>query len=402
MPADPDFVQPTSGHIRHAIKAQLPSRKKRRIVTPGSIESTEFDEPVSSSYDCPSDSSDFDDKRLSKRPKRSNQARASRSAIITQQAQVVLMSEDSKRLSATVPATSKTPQKSKYDYSSNALSPFPNWPAPTPEMVEMVFRLLEDKHGKIEISQSKPSLGLRIEGCNQDEPALIDAVIRARLSAGTNDMNASRAFMSILTTFGRLKPGTGPGIVDWEAVRLAPLEKLYEAIKTGGMGNVKSRSCKAILDMVYEENVIRRQRGEVPTNSRGIDLLSLEHMRSLSKDEAFDKFITFPGVGPKTAACIISICMQHNAFAVDTHVYRICTWLGWVPPGTSRDGMFAHLETKIPDHLKFDLHYLMIRHGRFCGRCQANTSSTGKKWKEIDCPLEGLVKRTGGRREKQK
>lgn len=210
------------------------------------------------------------------------------------------------------------------------------------------------------MSRSKPSLGLRIEGCNEEEPALSDAIIRARLSTGTNDMNASRAFMGILAGFGRRKPGTGIGIVDWEAIRVAPVETLYEAIKTGGMGNVKSRSCKAILDMVYQDNVVRRERGQIAAQSKGIDLLSLEQMRTLSKDGTFEQFTAFPGVGPKTVACIMSICMQHSSFAVDTHVYRICTWLGWVPPGTDRDGMFAHLETKIHNPLKIDLHYLII------------------------------------------
>lgn len=90
--------------------------------------------------------------------------------------------------------------------------------------------------------------------------------------------------------------------------------------------------------MVHEENVVRQKKGEIPSDAEGIDLLSLEYMRTFSKDEAFEKFVTFPGIGPKTAACVISICMQHNGFAVDTHVYRICTWLGWVPPGTDRDG----------------------------------------------------------------
>ncbi|KAL3428262.1 HhH-GPD family base excision DNA repair protein [Phlyctema vagabunda] len=281
----------------------------------------------------------------------------------------------------------------KYDYSTTASSPYPDWAHPSPSEVEVVFNLLEKKHGKIEISRTKPSLMLEIEGCNDEEPALIDTMVRARLSAGTNDMNASRAFMGILSKFGRRKPGNGLGIVDWNAVRLAPLEDLYEAIKTGGMGNVKSRSIKAILDMVYEENIDRQKRGIIAKDVTGIDLLSIEHTRVLSKDEVFENFLKFPGIGPKTAACIISICMQHNSFAVDTHVYRICTWLGWVPPKTDRDGMFAHLETKIPDHLKFDLHYLMIRHGRSCQRCRGNANAAGEGWQEADCPLEQLVRR---------
>lgn len=376
-------------------KAQPVTREKRRAQIP---DGTGSETALLTLSERSSDSSDFEEKRPAKRAKRSKLGGALTLSQNTKKlAQEVTLSKASTKNSVP-PSTS--PKKAKYDYSANAISPFPDWPAPTLKEVQAVFQLLEDKHGRIEISQSKPSLMLEIEGCNEEEPALIDAIIRARLSAGTNDMNASRAFMGILKTFGRRKPGSGIGIVDWEAVRLAPVEDLYEAIKTGGMGNVKSRSLKAILDMVHDENLVRQGKGELPASAKGIDLLTLEHMRSLSKDEAFEKFVTFPGVGPKTTACVLSICMQHNSFAVDTHVYRICTWLGWVPPGAERDGVFAHLETKIPDNLKFDLHYLMIRHGRFCRRCKANTSSTGKGWEDADCPLEGLVKRKGGKKQK--
>lgn len=378
-----------------SLKKQAAKRAQRR----GEAANITNETPASSSSEQSSDSSDFEESRPKKRARKSTEGRVLKSSRNTKGDNLGVVSIKDSTISSVPSLARKSPKKAKYDFSTDAGSPFPNWPAPTVKEIQVVFKLLEDKHGKIEMSQARPSLGLLIEGCNDEEPALIDAIIRARLSAGTNDMNASRAFMGILNTFGRRNPGHGIGIVDWEAVRLAPVEDLYEAIKTGGMGNVKSRSLKAILDMVHDENVVRQGQGEISNTAEGIDLLSLEYMRSLSKDEAFAKFVSFPGVGPKTAACVISICMQHNSFAVDTHVYRICTWLGWVPSGTDRDGMFAHLETRIPSHLKFDLHYLMIRHGRACKRCQANTSPSSTGWEDANCPLEGLVNRNRGKRQ---
>ena len=218
-------------------------RKRRRVSIP---EETQTEIPISNSSGRQtfSDGSDFEGNR---RPKRARKPKRSRN--LENDPKTKLLAQDSKSptksTKRSVPSPSgKSPKMAKHDYSANAVSPFPNWKAPSQKAVETVFQLLEDKHCKIGISQSKPSLGLRIEGCNEEEPALIDAIIRACLSAGTNDMNASRAFMGILKRFGRRKPGSGIGIVDWEAVRLAPLEDLYEAIKTGVMGNVKSLSLK--------------------------------------------------------------------------------------------------------------------------------------------------------------
>ncbi|KAH6716240.1 hypothetical protein BKA61DRAFT_631668 [Leptodontidium sp. MPI-SDFR-AT-0119] len=283
-------------------KAQPVTRRRR----PGAVpDRAQGNTSLSNSSEPPSDSNDSEKIRPPKRVKRSKKRAALESYPKPPPKknkkkgpeQYAASPKDSTKGPSSLSA-SKSPKRAKYDFSANATSPFPTWLALSLIDVQTVFRLLEDKHGKIEMSQSKPSLGLQIEGCNEEEPALINAIIRARLSAGTNDMNASRAFIGILETFGRRKPGSTIGIVDWEAVRLAPVEDLYEAIKTGGMGNVKSRS-----------NVVRRKQGEIPVKADGTNLLTLEQMRSLSKDEAFEKFITFPGVGPKTAACIISICM---------------------------------------------------------------------------------------------
>ena len=235
----------------------------RAVNTDGTGSETPFS---ISSERLSSDGSDFEEKRPPKRAKRSGALESSQNA--KRPAQDITVPKGSAKISGQ-PSASRRTKTAKYDFSANAASLFPNWPAPTLKQVQKVFQLLEDKHGKIEISQAKPSLMLEIEGCNEEEPALIDAIVRARLSAGTNDMNASRAFMGILKTFGRRRPGSGIGIVDWEAVRLAPVEDLYEAIKTGGMGNVKSRSVKAILDMVHDENLVRQKWGNRLPKQRG-------------------------------------------------------------------------------------------------------------------------------------
>ncbi|KAH7369718.1 hypothetical protein BKA65DRAFT_470972 [Rhexocercosporidium sp. MPI-PUGE-AT-0058] len=111
---------------------------------------------------------DYEDNRPSKRAetRKSGQGKAldphSNSKVLRQAQDVAqqLPKSPSKMSIELPPSATSAPRKAKYDYSTNAASPFPSWPAPTRKEVEKVFQLLEEKHGKIEMEQSKPSLGL--------------------------------------------------------------------------------------------------------------------------------------------------------------------------------------------------------------------------------------------------
>ena len=218
--------------------------------------------------------------------------------------------------------------------------------------------------------------------------------------------------------------------MDWNAVRLATQEEVFEAIKHGGLGGVKSKTIKAILDMVYEENVQRRKAMDEPQmdDPAGADaaskdpaaekqlermrldqnVLSLDHYHSLSNTEAQEALTKFPGIGVKTSSCVMLFCMQRPSFAVDTHVFRLASWLGWIPDPAAprekgekkvdRDTAFSHLDVRIPDELKYGLHQLFIKHGKTCPRCRAITGEGSEGWEAANCPIEELVKRTGARK----
>ena len=102
-----------------------------------------------------------------------------------------------------------------------------------------------------------------------------------------------------------------------------------------------------------------------------------------------------PGVGVKTAACVVLFCLRKPSFAVDTHVLRMAGWLGWIPARTSLSDAFHHLDATVPDPLKYALHQLFIKHGQTCVRCSASTSEGGDGWAACVCPLEELLKRVG-------
>ncbi|KAF2027538.1 DNA glycosylase [Setomelanomma holmii] len=306
-------------------------------------------------------------------------------------------------------------------------TPYPDWPHPTAEECEEVTRLLSKVHGKVEAPKTIPTPSLEVSGCGE-VPSVLDALIRTRLSAATSGTNSSRAFAGLVAKFGILQSGVGKGSVDWNAVRLADTKDVFEAIKSGGLADVKSKDIKKILQIVWEENQERRKalqstKSEAAGSSNEPDsekkqevakaendVVSLDHLHLLSTDDAFAHLTKYPGIGPKTASCVLLFCLQRPSFAVDTHVFRLCKWLGWVPPpgdpagnakgtftGATRNSTYAHCEVRVPDHLKYPLHQLLIRHGKSCPRCRANTGEGSAGW-EKGCPIEHLVKRSGGRK----
>ncbi|KAL9085893.1 MAG: hypothetical protein Q9165_007376 [Trypethelium subeluteriae] len=299
-------------------------------------------------------------------------------------------------------------------------TPFPDWPHPTPEECQEVVRELSKIHGEVKAPKKIPVPSLNVAGCGE-VPSVLDALIRTRLSAATSNTNSSRAFQGLVQKFGIIEEGIGKGSVDWDEVRTAPTKDVFEAIKSGGLADVKSKDIKTILQLVYEENQARREslvKAESDENTKGPEgveneqanekkdeinraesnVLSLDHLHLLSNDEAFDHLIKYPGIGPKTASCVLLFCLQRPSFAVDTHVFRLCKWLRWVPPTkATRNTTYSHCEVRIPDDLKYPLHYLLIKHGKTCPRCRAITGEASADWGK-GCPIERLVKRTGSRK----
>ncbi|KAL8987730.1 MAG: hypothetical protein Q9169_008661, partial [Polycauliona sp. 2 TL-2023] len=137
------------------------------------------------------------------------------------------------------------------------MSPFPDWPHPTPEECQEVNDLLSSIHGTVKVPETIPEPSATVAGCGE-VPSVLDALIRTLLSAATSGTNSSRAFQGLIEEYGRKKTGIGKGSVDWDAVRLSDVSRVFKAIKSGGLADVKSKKIKLILDMVHEENQARR------------------------------------------------------------------------------------------------------------------------------------------------
>ena len=301
------------------------------------------------------------------------------------------------------------------------VTPYPDWPSPTHEQAYEVNRILSKAHGEVRAPKAIPLPSLTVAGCGE-VPNILEALMRTLLSAHTTNKNAGTAIQGMIKRYGTLKDGHAKGNVDWNAVRLSSREDVEEAIKHGGLAKSKSTQIWKTVEMVYNENEMMRKalakdeakdaekiKLDVDSNPEELKLksaalfladpkvLSLDYMHVMPAEEAFQKFITFPGIGVKTASCTLLFCMQRPSFAVDTHVYRLCQYLGWVPMTADRDTTFAHCDVRIPDELKYSLHQLLIAHGKTCGRCRAITGESSEGW-DKGCQLEHLVKRYGAKK----
>ncbi|KAL8679838.1 MAG: hypothetical protein Q9186_003904 [Xanthomendoza sp. 1 TL-2023] len=341
----------------------------------------------------------------------------------------------SKKVESTAPSDApeesltKRPRKKKANpYGlTPGVSPFPDWPHPTPEECQKVNDLLSNLHGTVQAPAKIPEPSATVAGCGE-VPSVLDALIRTLLSAATSGTNSSRAFQGLVEEYGTKQTGLGKGSVDWDAVRRSDVSRVFNAIKSGGLADVKSKKIKLILEMVYEENNQARRNAlveageendaanaaaiapkgaqheseeakavEIQVADEDEDVLSLDYLHSMPSQDAFNHMLRYPGIGVKTASCVTMFCLRRPSFAVDTHVFRLCQWLGWVPEKANRDTTFMHCEVMVPDGLKYGLHQLLIQHGKRCGRCRAITGESSEGWGE-GCVIDHLVQRTGLRK----
>ena len=154
------------------------------------------------------------------------------------------------------------------------------------------------------------------------------------LSQSTNDRNRDVAFLRLRERYD-----------SWEAVRDAPVGEIEEAIRPGGISKVKSARIKAMLEALGDD-------------------LDLGWMRDAPVERSREVLCALPGVGRKTAACVLLFAYGLRDIPVDTHVSRVGTRLGLLRPGAPFDELHDELLRLTPPGAELELHVNMLRHGR--------------------------------------
>jgi endonuclease-3 len=204
-----------------------------------------------------------------------------------------------------------------------------------PVAIQEVIELLEQEYGSREWQANGDPIGV---------------LIGTILSQNTSDANSGRAFASLKASFG-----------SWEVVASAPAEHIARVIQSGGLSRIKAARIKQVLEQIEKEQ----------------GRISLDSLKSLSMVEAEDYLMRLPGVGHKTANCVLLFSLGKPSLPVDTHVFRVARRLGLIDSGVSVERAHSLLQEQIPPSKVYQFHVHMIEHGRRicharqprCSRC---------------------------------
>lgn len=118
---------------------------------------------------------------------------------------------------------------------------------------------------------------------------------------------------------------------------------------------------------------------------------TLAHLEGLRDVPALAQLTAMPGVGEKTAKCVLMYSLGRSVFPVDIHVLRVVKRLGLVPEDATWNEADRQLEAEVPDELKFDLHVLLVIHGREV--CKSRNPDCERCSLQADCPVGLLAPR---------
>lgn len=153
-------------------------------------------------------------------------------------------------------------------------------------------------------------------------------------------------------------------------------DEIAEVIAHGGLSNQKSRTIKAVLARLISD----------------FGKPTLSPLRRMSDKECKQYLESLPGIGRKTAKCVMMYSLNRGVFPVDSNCWRICRRIGWVRPTrpnkscSPRD--MDRVEAGIPSNLRFSLHVNLVSHGRACclpsrpnceSCCIRHSCQTGKR-----------------------
>lgn len=135
--------------------------------------------------------------------------------------------------------------------------------------------------------------------CEQEDPfkTLISTILSQRTKEEQTELTSKRLFARFSTP---------------KALASGPVSEIEELIKGSGYFRQKAKRIRKVARIIVEE-----YEGRVP------------------EDEG--ELLKLPGVGPKTAGCVLLYGFGKMALPVDTHVHRISNRLGWVKTGVPEE-----------------------------------------------------------------
>jgi len=206
---------------------------------------------------------------------------------------------------------------------------------------------------------------------NEPDYDPLGGLIGTILSQHTSDINSERAYQQLVATFPT-----------WEEVRDAPTYLVAEAIRSGGLANIKAARIQDALRTLTEE---QQEHGGTKTLS---DYLN-DELSKRTSEVAWQYLRRIPGVGPKTAACVLMFNLDRAVMPIDTHVYRTACRLGLIGPKVTVDQAHTIFAKITPPEWVYPLHVNLIRHGRQI--CHAQRPKCAQCFLFSECAYVGSV-----------
>ncbi|WP_295767051.1 hypothetical protein [uncultured Mucilaginibacter sp.] len=170
----------------------------------------------------------------------------------------------------------------------------------------------------------------------------LSELVSTLLSHRTKNSHSAEALTNLQNTFG-----------SWENVRDADVSEVQAALKPCTWPEQKAPRLQQVLRLITE------QRGE----------LNLDFLADTDVNKARLWLESFPGVGPKSSAAVISFSnLRGRALPVDSHHYRVAVRLGLIDVKIGEGKANRILENQVPAEFTakemFDHHQVMMRHGQ--------------------------------------
>lgn len=186
-------------------------------------------------------------------------------------------------------------------------------------------------------------------GAKRNEPHHdpVHELVLTILSQNTSDGNRDVAYRSLRDSLG-----------SWESIRDCPTEAVIEAIRPGGLANTKGPRIQRVL----------RELGPEP---------SLDWLRTAPRGVAIEYLTSLPGVGRKTAACVMIFAFDRPEIPVDTHVHRVGGRLGLFGERASLEQAHDEILAITDREDAYELHMNLIAQGRAVCRPQPRCRACG-------------------------
>lgn len=177
----------------------------------------------------------------------------------------------------------------------------------------------------------------------EDPPAsalpdsVLGVLVSTVLSQASNDIRTKQIYLQLRAQYPA-----------WEQLADEDEAEIRQVLKKGGLSRQKAGYIKEILRRLKDRF------GEY----------SLDVLQDWDDEGCYSYLTDLPGVGPKTAACVMLFGLGRDVLPVDTHVARISRRLGLVSEGAAPQQIQKELADFVPCGWSLSLHLDMLHHGR--------------------------------------